>query len=198
MGFVQLGVRNGIEPVRVHSADLRRAFDTVGGSTVRRYIECLVRVVRIVKVIRAEDLVLGVQVVVPPAEDRAVANGVVTRKALISVLERGRKSRRLEEINKHQALTIRAGRDRRIRNVAPRAEHWIRYGASRPDGHAQILAREVFANALPGGEEEEFVFDERAAEAASELVAAKTVKRLPVGGRRRQGFCPEVFEDASM
>src|ERR1700674_4989639 len=52
----------------------------------------------------------------------------------------------------------------------------------------------MLADALAGGEKEKLVLDERAAEAAAELVAAKILQRLAVRGGRGQRFGAKVFK----
>src|SRR5260370_25082781 len=105
-------------------------------------------------------------------------------QAFICVLEWRRKRRRLEEIQERYPLAFRAGVDRGIVCSRDRLCH----GAGWPKRCAQILAIQIFANSLAGGEKEEIVFDERAAETAAKLISAETVEWLSVRRRRSQCF----------
>ncbi len=194
MRLVQHGVGKRADPVRVDGLDMGRAFDSVRGSAVRGNVEGLIGILGPVKVVGTEDLVLGIQVVIHAAKNGGVALFMNNGKAFVGVLERSRKSRGVEEIQKCHALAFSAAGDDPVIHADDRSCDGTR-GAKRS---AQSGTIQIFADAFTCGEEEEFVFDERAAETAAKLVAAKTIEGLAIRSGGSERFRAEVLKKCAV
>src|SRR5216684_8842864 len=105
MGLVEHAVGKCAEPVGADGLDFGGAFNAVGGGAVGGDVESLIGVFGPVEIVGAENLILGVQVVVDTTEDGSVANGVVDNFAFV-LFEIG-----LKEIEKRKTLAIGAGGD---------------------------------------------------------------------------------------
>src|ERR1700730_14086780 len=192
MGFVEHAVRESAEPIGADGLDLGRALDAVGGGAVSGDIEGLIGILGPVEIVGAEDLIFRVQVIVDAAKNRGIANGVLDRQAFVLT------ETALKEIEQCEALAIGAGGYLRIGDRSTWTENGAGDTASCTERGAEVFAGEVFANAFAGGEEEEFVLDDGAAEAAAELVAAETVEGLAVGSGGGQSLSTEIFKGAAV
>jgi len=91
----------------------------------------------------------------------------------------------VHEVQQYLALAIRVGFDLRVGNI--RIEDRVGDTTSRcAESGAQVAAGQVFTDAFGCAEEEEFVFSDRAADAAAELITAEVVERFAVGCRGGQ------------
>src|SRR6266849_184024 len=198
VGFVEHAVGKSAKPVGADGLDFRGAFDAVGGGAVGGDVKGLVGVLGPVEIIGAEDLILGVEVVVDAPENGRVPNLVDNGKAFVRVFDRRREGCVIEEIEKREALALGAGGNCGVGDVTAGAEHRAGDAAGSSERDTEVLAGEVFANTFASGEEEQLVLDKRAAEAAAELVAAEIIERLAVGGGGGEGFRAEVLKGAAV
>ena len=96
-----------------------RAFDAVGRRAVGGDIKGLVGVPRIVEVIRSEELVLRVEVVVPAAEESAVFDLVILPVAPSFSLKLD-----FVEVDQHQPLAIAVGINLGVGDVRAEKSDW--------------------------------------------------------------------------
>jgi len=172
--FVHLVIGERAEPTGVEYLNLAGAFDAVGSRSVGGNVECLIGILRPIEAVGAKDLVIGIEVVVHAAKDGSVANGMIHGFAIVFI------KIGLQEIEQGHTLAVWAGADDRIGGQCSVKNGGD--GTRSTDGRAEILAGQVFSNAFSGTEEEEFVFFNGTANAATELFAVKTFQRLAVGG----------------
>jgi len=147
--LVEHSVGKGAEPVGVHGLNMGGAFNSVGRSAIRGNIERLVWVLGPIEVIRTEDLVPGVQVVIDTAKYGGVALFMNNKETLVGVLESGRKSRGFEEMQESHALAFSARGDDRVIH----ANDWSSDGTSSAERSAKRRAIQVFTDALTSSEE---------------------------------------------
>src|SRR5689334_24624109 len=127
---------------------------------------------RVVVVVRSEDLVLGIQVVVNPAKDRPIPDCMVYSRAIRLV------EGRLHKVHQRHSLAIRRSQDGAICRRSP-IESDVG-GTGRAQGSAQIVACQVFSNPLSRGEKKQLLPGDGAANAAAELIAAEILQRLAI------------------
>ena len=113
MSFIQFVGGDGAIPVAVGDLNLARSLDAVGGRSVSRHIERLVGVLGPVVAVRAENLILGVDVVVHASKTGAIAHEVVDGFAVVFI-EAG-----LHEVEQGHTLAVGAGIDLGIGGDGP-------------------------------------------------------------------------------
>ncbi len=123
MGFVEHAVRQSAEPIGADGLNFGRAFDAVSRGAVGGHIEGFIGILGPVEIVGAEDLILGVQVVVDAPENCSVADRVLNGNALVSILNTGWERSSLEEVEKGDALAFRACANRCIIHAHDRSSH---------------------------------------------------------------------------
>src|SRR2546425_12814129 len=109
MRFIQFAVRKGAKPVCIDCLDFRRPLNSIRSCPIGGNVKGLVRVLRVVVVIRSENLVLGIQVVVDPAKKRTVAYRMIYRCPILLA------ESALHEVHKSYSLTVWISQNLRVR-----------------------------------------------------------------------------------